>query len=497
MILRAEAVSKRFGAITALSNVTLEVKRGTIHALIGENGAGKSTLGRIISGVIRPDEGRLFYAGSYRNFHSPQDALKVGITAMDQEANVVPDRSVIQNVFLGAETTSVGFLNRQNMRRRYDRLVQETGLDLPGDTKVGNLPVTEQHKVELMRALVREANVIVMDEPSASFGKVETEKLHRIVRSLVNRGVTVVYVTHFLEEVLRLADTVTVLRNGEVVHTSSASDETTDSLVEAMLGRKLPAMFPDKRVAVSDSSVLLSVRGLTVGKVIKDVSFDVRAGEIVGLAGLVGSGRSELARAVFGAERATIGEIKVSGKSLRIQSPSDAVRAGIAYIPEDRKQDGLVMDASLLRNVSLCHLKDVSKFGWLLQSKRLKGATEVLSMAQVAPVRLSDPMSRFSGGNQQKTLFAKWLFKTPMILIADEPTRGVDVGAKLAIYTILANLAAKGMAILMISSEIEEIIGLSHRALVMRRGCIVAELQGRELTESRIMHAAFGTNDRN
>jgi simple sugar transport system ATP-binding protein/ribose transport system ATP-binding protein len=486
-------VGKRFQGAAALTNVSLTIARGSIHALVGENGAGKSTLGKIISGVIRADTGQVFVDGRQVDYRSPRDALGDGIAAIQQEIALVPRRSVLDNVFLGLEERRLAMVDVDLLRRRFAALNEETGFALSPNVLVDSLSIAEQQKVEIMRALAREARLIVMDEPTARLSGDEADKLLAIVRQLQARGVTIVYVSHFLREVLSIADTVTVLRNGQLIQTDPAATQTPDSLVTAMLGRAASLTFPARVPPPPDAPVVLSVRGLTRPGACHDISFDIRAGEIVGLAGLVGSGRSEVARAIFGADRFTRGEIRLDGQRLRVDSPGAGVASGLAMLPESRKDQGLLMRLPVGQNVTLPHLNRVSRAGVVSPGRERRAVGRLLHQLGVRPESVTPLISRLSGGNQQKVLFAKWLFERPRVLILDEPTRGVDVGAKRAIYELIASLAADGLPILLISSELEEILGLAHRVLVMRRGTIVAEFAGDALAEESILRAAFGS----
>ncbi len=492
VLIQVEGLSKRFGGVRALDDVDLAVRQGSVHALVGENGAGKSTLGKVIAGVHHPDAGNLLVEGRPVHYRSPHDALKDGITMIAQELALLPHRTVSENVFLGIEHNRLGVVDRGSLRRRYGALVAEVGFDVPGGVPAGSLKVADQQKVEILRAVAREARVIVMDEPTAALGREETERLLELVRLLVTRGTTIVFVSHFLDEALSVSDEVTVLRDGRVVKSAAAAAETPATLITAMLGRSLDMTFPEKRYPAVDAPVVLSVKGLRRVGSAAEVSFDVRAGEIVGMAGLIGSGRSEVARAVFGADARDAGSIELDGKQLRIRSPRSAIKAGIAMLPESRKEQGLQMNRSVLENVTLPHVRTVSRAGVVAPLAERRAVNEMATRVDVRMARLSAPVRTLSGGNQQKTLFARWLLRTPRIIIADEPTRGVDVGAKLAIYELVVSLAAEGLAVLMISSELEEILGLAHRILVMRGGEIVSEFDGRTATESAVMAAAFG-----
>jgi ABC-type sugar transport system ATPase subunit len=487
-------VAKRFGGVQALSEIDLAIERGSIHGLVGENGAGKSTLGKIIAGVHRPDDGELWVDDRRAHYLSPRGALADGLTLIAQEPTLVPRRSVLENVFLGIERGRAGVVQPRSLRARWRDLVEEVGFDLPADAPAGTLRVADQQKAEVMRAVARSARLIVMDEPTAALTADESERLFKAVRRLRERGTTIVYVSHFLAEVLDLVETVTVLRDGRLVRTSPAANETPESLVSAMLGRSMDVTFPEKSFPPADAPVVLSVRGLTRAPALADISLDVRAGEIVGLAGLIGSGRSEVARAIFGADKRDAGEIRVDDRPVRIRTPRDGVRAGIVMIPEDRKGQGLLMLRPIVDNVTLPHLASVSRAGVVEERRERRDTAELVRQVDVRAKGLSAKVSTLSGGNQQKVLFAKWLFRRPRVFVADEPTRGVDVGAKRAIYELIRSLAEQGMAVLLISSEHEEVLGLAHRVLVMRGGRIVEELDNVSMSEEAIMKAAFATH---
>lgn len=487
-------IGKSFYGARALRDINLSLERGGIHALVGENGAGKSTLGKIISGAIRPDTGGYLVDGRLVRYSSPRDALADGIAAIQQEIALVPRLTVLQNVLLGLETNIVGVMQTGSMRRRFDELNGQSGFGLPSDAPVGRLRVADQQKVEILRALARNARLIVMDEPTAALSTEEAAKLLDVVRALRTQGKTIIYVSHYLEEVLRLADTVTVLRNGELIRTASANDETPDTLVSAMLGRPMAMAFPPKSPAPTNTPVVCSVHGLSRRGIFEDVSFNIRQGEILGLAGLVGSGRTEVARVIFGADRRDAGRIELAGEPVVLGSPGDGVKHGLALIPESRKDQGLLMRSTVGYNVTLPHLSTVSRAGVIERRKERHSVGALLNSLGVRPAGTDIRVASLSGGNQQKVLFAKWLFQRPKLLIADEPTRGVDVGAKTAIYELIASLAKEGMAVLLISSEQEEILGLAHRVLVMRRGRIAAEIEGAAITEETIVRSALGSD---
>jgi ABC-type sugar transport system ATPase subunit len=486
-------VAKRFGGVQALSDVNLDIAAGSIHALVGENGAGKSTLGKVLAGVHRPDEGTVAVDGRTVAYRSPRDALADGITIITQEPTLVPHRSVQENVFLGVERGALGVLDERLTSRRFAELVRSAGIELSGRRLARTLPVADQQKVEILRAIAREARLFVMDEPTSALTADESERLFELIRSLRDRGATIVYVSHFLPEVLGLADTVTVLRDGKVVRTAPTSEETPERLVAAMLGRSLVLTFSDKTPPQADAPVVLAVRDLSRPPAVKDVSFELRAGEIVGLAGLIGSGRTELARAIFGADRVTAGTIEIEGRPVRVRSPRSAISNGLVMLPEDRKTQGLLMLRSIVENITLPHLGDVSRGGVMATRSERRRTGELIERLDVRTRSPKALVNTLSGGNQQKVLFARWLFHSPRVFIADEPTRGVDVGAKRAIYELITTLAASGIAVLLISSEHEELLGLAHRILVMRAGRIVAEFDQETMTEDAVLHAAFAT----
>jgi ribose transport system ATP-binding protein len=484
-----EGVSKRFGGVLALDRVSLEIEAGSIHALVGENGAGKSTLGKIVAGVLQPDEGRLLLRGEEVAFRSPREALESGISMIAQELMIVPQLSAAQNVYLGAEPRRGGWLQRRALRRRYEELAGSAGFDLPADRPAGRLRIAEQQQVEILRALSRDSELIVMDEPTAALGGPDIERLHEIVRSLARSGKTILLVSHFLREVLELADRVTILRDGRIVRTQAAAEETEESLIQGMLGRSLGATFPAKAAVPAGAPVVLSVRALEAPGV-RGVSLDLRRGEILGVAGLVGAGRSELARAIYGADRRSGGVVEFSGGALA-GGPGASLRQGVAMIPESRKEQGLLFGRSVVENVSLSSLGSVSRAGVVNRRAERAAAAEILDRWALKAGGHDVPVSSLSGGNQQKVLFARMLMCKPDVLIADEPTRGVDVGAKRSIYELLVSLAEGGLGVLLISSEIEELLGLAHRVVVMRAGRVAAELSGDGMTESAILAAAF------
>jgi rhamnose transport system ATP-binding protein len=488
--IRLASIGKRYAGTSALDDVSLEIKAGSVHGLVGANGAGKSTLGKVIGGVVRPDDGEMFVDGRAVKYATPREARGDGIATIAQELALAPAMSVMENVFLGIEPRRSGLLNRRLMRKRYAELITRSGFELNGDASVGSLRTADRQKVEILRAVNSDARIIVMDEPTSSLTSVETEALHKMTRSLRDQGTTIVYVSHFLDEVLDLCDTVTVMRNGHLVRTAPASAETEESLVAGMFGAAAEAESFEKPPP-STAPVILAVEGLRRAGVLNDVSLTVRQGEIVGLAGLVGSGRTELARAIAGADPIDGGKIIVDGKERRIRSPAHALAAGIAFLTEERKKDGLFMELSLAANTTFADVPAVSARGILRRGAERFRTRQLLESLNVDPPLPGVRANSLSGGNQQKVLFARWLFCSPKVLILDEPTRGVDVGARAAIHRLINDLAKQGAAVLMISSEIEEVLGLAHRVLVMRRGAITREFPA-DPPLSDVMEAAFG-----
>jgi simple sugar transport system ATP-binding protein/ribose transport system ATP-binding protein len=483
-------VSKRYGGVPALSDVSLTIEPGKVHALIGENGAGKSTLGKIISGVISPDEGTLTFGGQSLVLRSPREALGHGIITIAQELAIVPGLTVAENVYLGSQIATGGFVRRRETRRRFRELAGRVGFDLSPDVRAGSLSTADQQKVEIMRALSRNASIVVMDEPTAALSDHESAALHEIIRSLARRGSAVILISHFLSEVLSLADTITTLRDGHLVRTVDAAGATEDSLIEGMLGRSLSSVFPEKTLIDSSASTVLEVDHLSAPGV-SDCSFVLRKGEILGIAGLVGAGRSELARAVFRDSKVTSGTVRLDGDDLGGHSPHRSIGRGLVLIPESRKEMGLMMGRSVRENVSLSRLDLVSRFGWIAGIRERRTVSELMKKTTVKSAGIGQPVSMLSGGNQQKLLFARSIMCAPSVLIADEPTRGVDVGSKRAIYDLLVEMAAEGMGIIVISSELEEVLGLAHRVLVMRHGRFITELTGPDMNEQAVLAAAF------
>jgi rhamnose transport system ATP-binding protein len=492
-LLEVRGVWKSFGGVQAVIDASLSLAAGRVYGLAGENGAGKSTLGKIIAGALAPDEGEMFLDGEPIRFRAPRDALAAGIAVITQEIALIPNATVEQNVLLGIEPATVGLLHKHELRQRFDELNERTGLGLSPETPIRTMRLAAQQMVEVMRAIARGARLIVMDEPTAALTKDEAERLLNIIRTLAASGTSVLLISHYLEELLSVCEAITVMRDGRIVKTSPASEETPKTLVTAMIGHDVALEYPPKSPPPASAPVVLEARGIQREGVLHDISLTVRAGEIVGLAGLVGSGRTEVARALFGADPIDGGEILLDGKPVRIKGPRQAARLGIAMLPESRKEEGLIMLRPVRENVTLATLDTMTRAGFLNKGRERRRADELFNELDIRAPSSDVPVGTLSGGNQQKTLFAKWLVETPRVLIADEPTRGVDVGAKRQIHELIGRLAANGLAVLLISSELEEVLGLAHRVLVMRRGAIVAEYDGDEATMERVLSSAFAS----
>jgi ABC-type sugar transport system ATPase subunit len=482
-------IGKRFGPAWVLDDIELAVRRGSVHAIVGENGAGKSTLGKIVAGVHRPDRGEIVVNGSATAYRSPRDAVRDGLTIVAQELSLVPARTVRENVLLGSESHRFGVVRDAEMERRYEEFNAQTGFQLAGDAKVGSLRLADQQKVEILRAVARSAQLIVMDEPTASLDLHEARQLLDVMHQLRRDGTTVIYVSHNLSEVLSIADEVTVLRNGRLVQSGPAAGQTHDTLIRAMIGRSLDSTFPPKPAVPAAETPVLEVRDLSSGFV-RGVSFSVMPGEIVGFAGLVGSGRSEMAHALFGAESST-GSVLVDGQAVDVGSPRAAMRAGITLVPESRKDQGLVLSRSAIENITIAGIRRFAAGPFVRRGAERRRGLEMLASVDARGTSATAPVGALSGGNQQKVLLGKWLMLEPRVFIADEPTRGVDIAAKRSIYTLLHALAQKGMGVILISSELEEVIGMAHRIVVMNSGRVAGELTAEEANEEAILRLAF------
>jgi rhamnose transport system ATP-binding protein len=483
-------VSKRFGATQALDGVSLDLLPGEIHGLVGENGAGKSTIVKVLAGIYQPDSGTVMVDGKPVLLHGPAHARSLGIAVVHQEPRLFPDLTVAENVFMGhTPTGGLGTVNWRDMRREADKIFESLSVHMDSGDLVRGLSMADQQLIEIAKALSIEARVLVLDEPTASLSAHEVERLFTIVRQTRARGVAVLFVSHRLEEVFDLCDRATVLRDGRHVITAPTPEFTTASLVRHMVGRSV-SLFPRSAAKIGD--VLLDVRNLTRIGAFRDVSFSVRSGEIVGLAGLVGAGRTEVARVLFGLDRADEGEVLLDGKRVRFGTPSAALRAGLAYVPEDRHLDGLVEGFSIAENVTLPIIPRLFPRLFVRTSRERDLAAGYAERLRIRANSVRDLVESLSGGNQQKVVIAKWLATNPRVLILDEPTRGVDIGAKVEVHRIISDLAASGLGIVLISSELPEVLAMSDRILVLHEGRVAAEIPRAEATEERVMFAATG-----
>jgi rhamnose transport system ATP-binding protein len=494
-ILDLQQISKSFPGVQALANVDFDLFPGEIHALVGENGAGKSTLIKIVAGVYRPNSGTVLFNMQRAHILTPRQALEMGISVIYQESSLYNELSVAENVFMGHHPKK-GFLRNVDwdaLFQRAQEVFARLGVEMDVQAKVGGLSTANRQRVEMAKALSQDAKILVMDEPTAALAQQDVEALFRTVRILREHGVGIIYISHRLEEVFELADRVTVLRDGRRVDTKPVSDVSPGQLVSMMVGRTLDTLFP-KRTATIGKTVLrvehLSYDGLT-----EDVTFEVRHGEIVGLAGLVGAGRSELAQVLFGIYPAQSGVIYLNEQKVRVKSPRQAMAFGLAYVPEDRQRQGLILPMTVRENITLAYLDHLTRIGFPSSREENRISADSVGRLQIRTPSLSQRVMNLSGGNQQKVVVSKWLVSQPKILILDEPTRGIDVGAKAEIHALMTQLAQQGLGILMISSELPEILGMSDRILVMRKGTIAGEYSRAEATQERIISTAMGLDN--
>jgi ABC-type sugar transport system ATPase subunit len=486
-----ERVTKRFPGVLALEDVSFTIAAGTCHALCGENGAGKSTLGKILAGIHRPDAGRVVVFGQAVDFAGPQEALAAGIGIVHQELAFCDNLSVAENLCLGSLPATASFVSRREMRRRADAMLAATGAEIDVRRTMNELTIGQQQVVQIAAAIGNGARIIVFDEPTSSLSQHEAEKLYELIVRLRSQGVTAIYVSHRMEEIFRLCDAVTVLRDGRHVATAPIASLDTAALVQMMIGRTLDEYFP-AHVNVQPGPELLRVEGLTSPVGFSDVSFSLRAGEVLGFAGLVGAGRSEIAQALFGLDRHATGRTFIEGRPVQIRTPAEAMANGIGLVPEDRKRQGLVLSMSATANTSLSILKWLAKFGFIDRRAERDRATQFFERLRVRAASPDAPVAGLSGGNQQKIVLAKWLAARCRILILDEPTRGVDVGAKAEIHALIDELAAQGGAVMLISSELPEVLHLSTRVIVLREGRIAGELPRERATQAAVMNLMAG-----
>jgi rhamnose transport system ATP-binding protein len=488
-VLELNNITKRFSGVEVLHQVPFKLRAGEVHALLGENGAGKSTLIKVMTGFHQPDGGEIFLHGEPVHFNDTRESRQAGIAAIYQELSLFPDLNVAENIFVGRQPVAPG--GRIDWRKLYseaEKLLASLGVHLDLKQKARNLSIAQQQMIEIARAFSINARILIMDEPTSSLTLNEVADLFRLVRRLRDEGTAIIFISHRLEELFELADRVTVLRDGAYVDTRSMQDVTRDDLIRMMVGRTITNLFPKQDVPAGE--LALKVEGLTREGVFWDVSFELRKGEILGLAGLVGAGRTNVARAIFGVEPATSGRIQIDGREVHITSPRQAIQLGLAYVPEDRQLHGLIPAMPITTNISLPTLPEYAHRGWLQDNQERKAAYDAACQMEVRANNIWQKARELSGGNQQKVVLAKWLSTNPRILILDEPTRGIDVKTKAAVHALMSKLASEGIAILMISSELPEVLGMSDRIIVMHEGYMTAQFTRAEATQEKIISAA-------
>jgi ribose transport system ATP-binding protein len=483
-------IRKAFPGVVALDGVGFALQHGEVHVLLGENGAGKSTLMKILSGAYRRDAGTIEIDGREAAIDSPRDAQTLGVATIYQELSLVPQLTVAENILLGHEPSRGGWIDRARVRDAAERSLAEVGVAIDPDRRVDTLGIAEQQMVEVAKALFRRARVLVMDEPTSALTAREIDRLFEVIRRVTSTGVGVVYISHRMRELTAIGNRVTVLRDGRNVGTFDLSKASIDELVRLMANRDVREHFPRRRGAAGEP--LLRLERVCGESGVRDVTLTVRRGEIVGLAGLLGAGRTELARLIAGADRPSSGRIEIRGRDVTPRSPREAIRAGVGFLPEDRKRHGLVMTQSVCENIGLPNLPRWSTAGWLSAASERATAERWVTELRIKTPRIAERVVRLSGGTQQKVVLARWLAAEAELLVMDEPTRGVDVGAKVEIYELMNRLTDAGAGILMISSELPEVLGMSDRIYVMRGGSIQAELDARSATEERVLQAALG-----
>ena len=490
MLLELTGIRKHFGGAAALRNGNLVVQPGEVHLLMGENGAGKSTLMKIVAGMYSPDSGDFKFRGQPVRFSRPADAAAHGIAMVHQESLLAPHLSVAENLYLGREARSpLGYVNRKKMTEAARQIIADHGFPLQPEWQVGRLSPAGKQLVEICRAVLHGSSLLIFDEPTSSLSEAETREVFRIANSLKQRGMGVIYITHRLDELRSVGDRVTVLRDGETVHSGLLSNLNTDGLIKHMVGREVAALYTRQRT--KPGAELLRVQNLSRKPLLHDISLNVRSGEIVGLAGLVGAGRTELCRAIFGVDSIDSGQILIDGKPVHIPSPRHAVARGVAFIPEDRQRTGLATTLPISWNTTMASLSSMGSYGWLDLTRQRKITETYRDKLRLKCASVDQPAGRLSGGNQQKVVIAKWLATGARIFLFDEPTRGIDVGAKAEVFEVMDELACNGAAILMVSSELAEITQIADRIVVMRQGRISGELPGGSSQESIMRLAAF------
>lgn len=491
MHIKMENIWKSFGTNSVLEGVDVDIKPGTVHALMGENGAGKSTLMNILTGLHKKDKGKIFVDGKEINYTNINESEDDGIYFIHQEINDYPEMTVLQNIFVANEiTTKLGFLDNQKMKEKAESVFKTLGIDISLDSKIKDLSVGQRQLIEIAKVLMKDAKFIVMDEPSASLMTEEIERLFKIIKDLKAKGVTVVYISHRMEEIFEICDYITVMRDGKSVDTKAVSESNYDEVVRKMVGREITDYYPEKTNEIKDT--IFEAKNLESNGVFKNINFHVREGEILGFSGLMGSGRTEIMRAVFGLDPLDSGEIILKGEKLNIKGPKDSISKGIGFITEDRKDEGLILDESINDNIILPVISQFAKNHIINDSEVHDLVDMLVNRLKIKSESRNDSASSLSGGNQQKVVLAKWITISPQVLILDEPTRGVDVGAKREIYTLINELAEKGVAIIVVSSDLPELLGISDRIMVVHEGKITGELSREEATQEKIMTYATG-----
>ncbi|WHH61012.1 sugar ABC transporter ATP-binding protein [Petroclostridium sp. X23] len=492
IVVQMNNITMEFPGVRALDNVSFETRKGEVHVLLGENGAGKSTLMKILTGVYKQTDGKIFLKGQPYEIKSIKDAEEKGISMIFQELNLVPFLSVAENIFLGREPRIGIQIDWKKVNRDAQTLLDNLGVKINGKTIVKNLTIAQQQMVEISKALSYNPDVIVMDEPTSSLTEREIQELFKTIRDLKNKGVCIVYISHRMEELLEIGDRVTVLRDGQYVGTVNVKETSIDGLIQMMVGRTLNEKFPKECAPVGAKS--LEVRNLNQGKRLKNVSFHVNKGEVVGFAGLMGAGRTELMRAIFGADPVDSGEIFVNGEKVTIKSPKDAIKNRIGFLTEDRKHQGLVLKLDVKQNITLSNLEKITKNTAISFSEEKELCDQLVKDLNIKTPALHQKVKFLSGGNQQKVVLAKWIATQSDILIIDEPTRGIDVGAKVEIYKLMNELTKQGATVIMVSSELPEVLGMSDRIYIMHEGKITGELTRQEATQEKVLHFATGGN---
>lgn len=491
MNIEMRGINKSFGSNQVLNDAGFLLKDGEVHALMGENGAGKSTLMKILTGVYTKDSGTILVDGQEVNYKNPQEAEKAGIVFIYQELNILFDLTVEENLFMGKEITKgFGICDKKAMRKKAQEVMDRMGVHIPIDAVMSDLSVGQQQMVEICKALMVDAKVLIMDEPTAALTESETKVLFEVMNSLKAKGVSIVYISHRMEEIFEMCDRITILRDGQYIDTKYIKDITMDDVVQMMIGREIGERYPARNVPIGEE--VIRVEGLTHSKSFHDVNFSVKAGEVLGVAGLMGAGRTEIMQAIFGNLPTVSGKIYIEGKEAVIKNPRQAIAVGIGFITEDRKTEGLLLEKSIAENIEITNLGKVSGSGILNPKKQAELVKKGIEEFRVKCFGPDHECNNLSGGNQQKVVLAKWIYTDPKILILDEPTRGVDIGAKKEIYNVINDMAAKGVAVIMVSSELPEVLGMSDRIMVVHEGKVTGIINGADADQTKVMTLATG-----